>query len=424
MTLLLLFVCVSGVFALQLVVSTFVVIRQTKRAEQEGLRLLRLNAKPTSIAVVNGESRSAWQGLRQFRVARREFEDRAHSQCSFYLQPVDAEPLPPYSAGQYLTFQVPASQLPHTRKPAAAALTRCYSLSDAPNAASYRVTIKRALPPASDSALPPGLVSTYFLDRVREGDVIDVGAPAGRFCIDPASHVPVVLIAGGIGITPLLSMLEWCCATQPTRTVHLFYGVRNGLEHAFGARIAALDQLNKNVRVHNVYAAPVADDTASQAYEQAGYITIDLLERTLPAARYEFYVCGPSQMMESLVPAIAEWGVPLADIHFEAFGPATVRLGDAKVPLSAQASDTVFSIKFRQSNRTIAWDGRDESLLEFAERRGIVIDAGCRTGSCGSCQTVLASGDVRYANPPDFVIETGCCLPCVAVPTSSLVLEA
>jgi ferredoxin len=81
-------------------------------------------------------------------------------------------------------------------------------------------------------------------------------------------------------------------------------------------------------------------------------------------------------------------------------------------------------VQFRRSGRTLTWDGRDASLLELAERCGVAVEAGCRAGSCGSCETRLLAGTVRYASPPDHPVAPGCCLLCVAVPASALVLEA
>jgi len=127
-------------------------------------------------------------------------------------------------------------------------------------------------------------------------------------------------------------------------------------------------------------------------------------------------------MMQILVPALAEWGVPVADIHYEAFGPASVRLaGLPEVP--APAADA-FEVKFHRSSRTLSWDGRDASLLDFAERHGIEVESGCRSGGCGSCETRLAEGSVQYEHAPDHDVAPGHCLLCVGRPSSNLVLEA
>jgi ferredoxin len=131
-------------------------------------------------------------------------------------------------------------------------------------------------------------------------------------------------------------------------------------------------------------------------------------------------------MMESLVPALAAWGVAHADIHFEAFGPASVHL--PKPHSSTAQSDKLaapsMAIRFERSARSLNWDGGASNLLDFAESHGIEVESGCRSGSCGSCATPLVSGEVVYEHTPDFEVMPGHCLLCVGKPGSSLVLGA
>jgi ferredoxin len=136
-----------------------------------------------------------------------------------------------------------------------------------------------------------------------------------------------------------------------------------------------------------VYSRPGANDVQGRDYRHAGHVDIDLLRRTLPHGRHPFYVCGPAAMLQSLVPALADWGVPRQDIHFEAFGPASVRFepAEAKEPVAHAAAEV--EVRFHRSGRTLAWDGQDANLLDFAERHGVAVDAGCRSGSCGTCET-------------------------------------
>ncbi|WP_296483638.1 2Fe-2S iron-sulfur cluster-binding protein [Rhodoferax sp.] len=367
-------------------------------------------------------SSGAWPGWREFRVLRREFEDDTHTQCSFYLEPADGAALPPFRAGQFLTFmlQVVDAGAPGGQR----MITRCYSLSDRPEPTCYRITIKRIPAPADRPEVPPGAASSHFHDRIREGDVLQVKAPSGHFFIDPDPQVPAVFIAGGIGITPMMSMLRWCLAEQPERTLHLYYGVRQGGEHAFKLQLEQLANSHPNFRLSVVYSRPGPNDVLERDYQHAGHVDIDLLRRTLPHGRHQFYVCGPAAMMESLVPALARWGVPLQDIHFEAFGPASVRLPGATPQAQPAGLAAPLAIHFRRSGRTLMWDGQDETLLDFAERHGVAVDSGCRSGSCGSCETKLLSGRVRYANPPEHDIAPGHCLLCVGMPESALEIEA
>ncbi len=379
----------------------------------------------TPIAPVQRSSeRLSWVGWRDFRVARREFEDAARSQCSFYLEPSDGVALPPFKPGQYLTFQLVCGTTDARGVAAPRSVIRCYSLSDKPNASTYRVTIKRATAPPNRPELPPGVSSSFFHDSVKIGDVLSVKAPAGNFYINGDSATQAVFIAGGIGVTPMVSMLQWCLAEQPTRIVHLYYGVRCSADHAFKAQLAGMAASNRNFRLHVVYSNPLSGDVVGTDFQHNGYIDIDLLRRTLPHGNHEFYVCGPSAMMESVVPSIVARGVPMSDVHFEAFGPATLRLPQTPEMVVAKDERVEADIRFARTGRTITWDGSDASLLEFAERNGIPVESGCRSGSCGSCETKLVSGEVRYSHPPDFEVSPGTCLLCVAKPVSALVLEA
>ena len=371
-----------------------------------------------------GSSAGTWSGWRGFRVVRRAFEDAAQTQCSFHLQPVDGLPLTPFQPGQYLTFSLKVPGGGSTASGTERSVTRCYSLSDRPDPTGYRITVKRVPPPAAQPDLPPGVSSTHFHDRVKEGDVLQVKAPAGHFFIDPDASVPAVFIAGGIGITPMMSMLHWCVAEQPERLVHLYYGVRNRSDHAFTRGLEDLAAAHPAFKLTVVYGSPGADDRVGRDCQHVGHIDLALLRRTLPHGRHQFYVCGPAPMMQSLVPALREWGVPAEDIHFEAFGPASVRPTVTVSNEPAAASAAAIDVGFRRSGRTLMWDGQDANLLDFAERHGLAVDSGCRSGSCGACQTRVLSGVVTYADPPDHDISKGHCLLCVGKPQAALVLDA
>jgi len=366
----------------------------------------------------------AWAGWRAFRVVHRGFEDAGQTQCSFRLQPVDDLPLPPFRPGQYLTFSLPVHDAAATGPRRERDITRCYSLSDRPDPSAYQVTIKRVPPPAGRPELAPGLSSSHFHDRVHEGDVLQVKAPSGHFFIDPDVAVPAVFIAGGIGITPMMSMLRWCLAEQPGRRIHLYYGVRCGADQAFKPALEALAAAHPAFSLQVAYSGPGPADLPGRDYQHPGHIDLALLQRSLPAGRHQFYVCGPPPMMQSLVPALRAWGVPEGDIHFEAFGPASVRPAGASTDEPVAAASGALDVRFSRSGRTLSWDGRDANLLDFAERHGVAVDSGCRSGSCGACQTRLLSGTVGYADKPDHDIAAGHCLLCVGKPQAALVLEA
>lgn len=396
----------------QLVIGTLLALRRWHgRAAAQG------PAEP--LAPAAPPSRAAWSGARTFRVRSRQYEDPAQTQCSFVLEPVDGAPLPEFQPGQFLTFalNVEDRSAPGGRR----TVTRCYSLSDRPAPDHYRVTIKRVPAPADRPDLPPGLSSNHFHDHVQSDDRLEVRAPSGHFFIDPDPGVPAVLIAGGIGITPMMSMLRWCEATQPQRPLHLYYGVRHGAEHAFKATLEEAASRHSSFRLHVAYSRPRPEDQPGIDYQHEGHVDVDLLRRTLPHGRHQFYLCGPPALMESLVPALADWGVPEHDVHFEAFGPASVRRSRAETPAVAGPA---LEVRFARSQRTLTWEGGDANLLDFAERHGVAVESGCRSGGCGSCETRLLAGQVVYDHAPDHDPAPGHCLLCVGRPQGAVVLEA
>lgn len=368
---------------------------------------------------------AAWAGYRTFHVERKVVEDTSGQVCSFYLVPEDKQALPPFLPGQFLTFQldIPAPQ------GGTQAVIRCYSLSDAPAAKYYRISVKRA-PAAVGSQVPPGLSSNYLHDHVEVGSPLQVRAPAGHFYLDP-SDAPVVLIGGGIGITPLLSMLNWCLAAQPGRELWLFYGARNTTELVMQARLQALATRHANFHLHLCLSHPQAGDdkhSSGPVQHHHGRIDVALLRRLLPLKPYHFYICGPTPMLQSLVPALEDWGVPDGRIHFEAFGPASIpRKKPAPVTKAATRGDAkqdAVMVSFAKSGRQVAWDPVMGSLLEFAENLGVAVNSGCRAGACGTCQTPIRAGEVTYSQAPDFDPEPGSCLLCVCTPKTALTLAA
>jgi ferredoxin-NADP reductase len=389
---------------------------------------LRDGTAPSMVTVSKVASVAAWSGYRSFRVDRRVIEDAAQSVCSFYLVPADGQPLPAYLPGQFLTFKLDVP----TTSGASESLIRCYSLSDAPHPAHYRVSIKR-IPAPAGSDLPPGRSSGHFHDRVGVGSILQVRAPGGHFHIGQSSQndAPVVLIAGGIGLTPMLSMLNWCLAEKAGREVWLYYGVRHGGELVHRAHLETLAATHANFHLRFCFSDPQPAEREGQDFHHRGRVDMDLLRRQLPLKPYHFFICGPTPMMASLVTGLEDWGVPDAHIHFEAFGPASIkrRAATTVTPAASEAAPATapeqeIIVTFAKSGKQLPWQGDATNLLEFAEANGITIDFGCRAGSCGTCQTNILAGEVSYAEPPEFDPETGSCLLCSCVPKTSVNLEA
>jgi ferredoxin-NADP reductase len=175
-----------------------------KRKDGFALRAAPSAVDPSALPV------AAWSGWRDFRVTARTYEDAEHSQCSFYLAPVDGQALADFQPGQYVVLLLEVEPVSAQSSSGAVPITRCYSLSERRHPSGLRITVKRALAPLGALALPAGLASGYLLDMVQVGSVLKARAPAGQFVLDADASVPAVFVAGGIGITPLMSMLQWC----------------------------------------------------------------------------------------------------------------------------------------------------------------------------------------------------------------------
>ena len=368
---------------------------------------------------------AAWAGYRSFRVRAKTLEDADGQVCSFELVPEDGQPLAPFLPGQFLTFRL---DLPSTQG-STSRLVRCYSLSDAPKAEAYRVSIKRALNGTGVTGVNQH-ASHYFHDDVKVGSLLQARAPSGHFYLDRGQE-PVVLIAGGIGITPMLSMINWVVQQQPGRELWLFYGVRQAAELVMQAHLEALAARHPNLHLHLCFSASQPASILAlpeRVHHHHGRIDLRLLRSVLPLKPYHFYLCGPTQLLASLVPALESWGVADERIHFEAFGPASIpRKKAGLTPTGAVAGSPVIgplAVTFATSGKTCEWRPGMGSLLDFAEANGIEVASGCRSGSCGSCQTTIRAGQVRYAHAPDHIPEPGTCLLCVSTPVSAVTLDA
>ena len=390
-------------------------LRVRGRLRQENLDVQRLQTELETLRDLRhrrAECALPWNGFRKFLVARKVFE--TDGVCSFYLSPHDGRALPDFFPGQYLTFQL---SIPGQDKP----LIRCYSLSDGPRPDGFRVTIKRV--PSPDNAAPAGLASGFFHDGVNEGDILDVKAPSGTFFLDPTGSGGVVLIGGGIGITPVLAMLNTLSARGSTREIHFFYGVRSRAECVMKKHLEAIAREHPNVHLHICASNPTPNEQPGVDYQHAARVSVDLFKAVLPSSNYDYYICGPGPMMQSVTEGLKEWGVPANKVHFETFGPSSVKKVAPAAPIEG-AAQAGFSIQFKKSGKTVQWTGEQSNLLDLAEAKGIDIAYGCRAGSCGTCRVAIFSGDVGYSEKSDYETEPGTRLTCIGVPKSDLVMDA
>jgi len=181
----------------------------------------------------------------------------------------------------------------------------------------------------------------------------------------------------------------------------------------------ALPEPHRNIHLHVFYSQPSReiDDPGIHF----GHIDLDAMQRLVPTDAYDFYVCGPPSMMDSITRDLEAWGVPAYRMHTEAFGPATIK---RSVRGPATQPDCGINVTFVRSGVTVQWSRCESPLLELAEEHSVAIDFGCRAGSCGTCVTRLLSGTVRYLHQPNAPLEGDEVLPCIAVPAEPLSLDA
>lgn len=343
---------------------------------------------------------------RPFRVAR--IVDESSTVRSFHLEPADGAGRIVHRAGQFLPVRL---AIPGRAKP----VVRTYTLSVAPSDPGYRISVKR-----------DGAASQHLHDQVKVGDMIEARAPAGAFTMEPAAGRPAVLLAAGIGVTPLLAMLRHIVyegrRTRHMRPAWLFHAARTLRERAFSEEIASLQtQGDGAIRVVRLLSDPAGAQAGSD-YDEAGRIDIDVLRRHLPLDDYDFYLCGPASFMQSLYDALRALRIPDDRIHAESFGGSSLAR-QQRPDAQPQAPSPPPAVKpapvfFRRSARQAQWNPGDGSLLELAEQHGLSPEFGCRNGSCGTCRTRIVQGAVAYSKRPEYTVPQGHALICCAAPAA------
>lgn len=220
---------------------------------------------------------------------------------SFVFETRDGGPLPEFEAGQHLPIELDVPGAP-------AAVRRTYSLSCAPGANQYRISVKRE---------PQGVASTHLHDRVETGAIIRARRPAGEFMISCAT-CPIALVSAGIGVTPLLSMLHVLAEEHGQRPVLFVHGARDGRHHPLASEARSAAARRPGIRVHVCYSRPLADDSG---HDSVGHVDGALLERLGAPADTRWFLCGPTAFMAGIQTALEGRGVPPELIHTETFGP-------------------------------------------------------------------------------------------------------
>ncbi|MCM2458171.1 NO-inducible flavohemoprotein [Rhizobium sp. CG4] len=250
------------------------------------------------------ESQSGgWNGWRTFTIAEKLAESEIVT--SFILRPTDGGKVIRHRPGQYLTFKLVVN---------GNNVKRNYSISCGPNDDYYRISVKREA--NGDGG------SRYLHDEAHVGTVLEVTPPAGDFFLPDEPSRPVVLLSGGVGLTPMVSMLEAIAKDYPELRAHFVHGALNSSTHAMDRHVRSLATEHGRVAVTTFYSEPSVKDAVGLSHDHDGFITIDWLRQNTPMLASDFYLCGPKPFLKSLVNGLYKAGVSVDRIHYEIFGPA------------------------------------------------------------------------------------------------------
>ena len=361
------------------------------------------------IAAVGGlTAKPAWAGFRELRVT--EVVPESATVSSIRLAATDGTRLPTAQAGQYLTLRILGAGQP--------APVRSYSLSSAPDADDYRISVKHE---------PHGAASGYLTTRLRAGAILDAAAPRGDFVLEPGTG-PVLLISAGIGVTPVLSMLHELADGGSEREVWWIYGARGPTEHPLAAEADALLSSLPQARRNVFYSAATPEEDRG-ANAAPGRLTKDRLAALALPAGASAYICGPASFMADMRDALAELGIDPARIHTELFGA----LPSINPGITGQASRTPHQppgppgtgplVTFARSGISAPFPEDKRSVLELADACDVPTRWSCRTGVCHTCVTPLLSGGIAYSPEPLEPPAAGEVLICCARPGTDIVLD-
>jgi ferredoxin-NADP reductase/MOSC domain-containing protein YiiM len=351
----------------------------------------------------------AWPGFRTLRVSR--IDEESLTVFSLILTSVDESPLATPLPGQFVVLRL----LPD---PKAAPLLRSYSLSSAPEADHYRISIKRE---------EHGAASNYMRNRIHVGDSLEVSAPRGAFTLK-ADERPAVLLSAGVGVTPVLAMLHALVSTRSTREVWWLCGARNGAEHPFARECdELLRQLPRSCR-YIAYSQASDSESPGLDFDARGRLGLEVLTRLGVPSEADFYLCGPSAFLQDLTRGLLSWGVPPDRIHSEIFGPGgslTPGINEHRPAPHAPAGPPGQGprVSFARSGLSVDWDSRFQSLLDLAEACDVPVRWSCRSGVCHSCEVGLIGGGVTYEPEPLDAPAIGNLLICCSRPRGDIVID-
>ncbi len=343
------------------------------------------------------------------RLLVQEVREEGGATRSLILASADGAPLPPFVPGQHLTVRVAGtadSAAPGAgpRQAAEGGAERSYTLSGTASKVqtSYRISVKKK-----------GTLSRA-LHLADVGTALDVSAPRGGFIMRPSPRTPV-LVAGGIGITPMLAMLQQQAERDPGRVLWLLYGTRSWTDFPFRDELGALATRLPNLRIVVFFSRGMPAEPIAPFGKRLGRLSIDGLRAVLPFDAYDFYLCGTAGMLRNVSEGLLRLGIPRQQIALERFGLEAEAPQEAAFPAAA-------SIRFTRSARSGLWREPAQTLLDFSEQLGIAAPWDCRAGSCGACRCTVR-GPVHYAMQPMFSLGQDEALLCCARPLADLEID-
>lgn len=259
----------------------------------------------------NADKPGGWEGFKLFRVLRKEKE--SSNITSFYLVPKDSAKLPAYKPGQYITIRAATANGSTTM--------RNYSLSHKPGQEWFRISVKRE--DGENAHTPAGYISNLLHHQVEVGAELEIAPPCGEFFLDVTEkhERPLVLMAAGVGITPIFSILQAALGAMPEREIILIHGILNEDVQAFKKTIDELAQKHPKLKTHFRYSDPAKPGVVRKGNASTGFINAELIESMTSQRDADYYFCGPQPFMVSIYHDLLKWGIPSAQVHFEFFGP-------------------------------------------------------------------------------------------------------
>jgi len=364
----------------------------------------------------------SWQDWRDLEIFHKQPESKEIT--SYYFQAIDGKALPCFKPGQFLTIKL---DIPGEPRP----VIRSYSFSDFSGSQDYyRLSIKREGSPR-DLDVPPGVASNFIHDNIETGSVVACKPPNGKFFLEVGSSVPAVLISNGVGITPMVAMAKACAIENPRRHIWFIHGARNGKYHALREEMDGLEKLYANLHLHYCYSRPQVED--SEMFHHHGYANTELIANVIipqietlygSSIDAEYYLCGSSAFMDSLIEGLAGLGVAEDNVFFESFGGGKTKGKSLAKDNDSATTETLDSaeVVFSKSNQTVTWTPDAGTLLELAQANGLEPENSCCQGVCMICMCSLEEGKVEYIEPPADEPDKDSVLVCIARPKTERVV--